>query len=65
MTNGLRMRYTHAKEGSNYGKLVVAKSICILLLLSLKREREGGGGRRERKNEGASSIREIKGREEI
>ena len=55
MTNGLRMRYTHAKEGSNYGKLVVAKSICILLLLSLKRERErererggGEGGERER-----------------
>ena len=63
MTNGSRMHYTHTKEGSDYGKLVVAKSICILLLLNLKREREGG--ERERENEGASSIREIKGREEI
>ena len=38
--NGSRMHYTHTKEGSDYGKLVVAKSICILLLLNLKRERE-------------------------
>ena len=48
MPNGLRMRYTHTKEGSNYGKLVVAKSICILLLLSLKREREREREEREK-----------------